>query len=55
MATERCTICDQTLPFSETVHLLIHTNTEAGVVDYYVCRSCYEDHIASLFDESAEE
>lgn len=49
MATEQCAICGETVPFSGTVHLLIHTNAEAGVVDYYACRGCYEEHLEPLF------
>jgi hypothetical protein len=49
MPSEDCGICSATVPFAETVHVLIHTKTDEGVVDYYVCRSCYEDEMAPLF------
>lgn len=50
---DTCAICGQDVPFSLSVHVLIHTNTEAGVVDYDVCRSCYEEQLAPLFDYGA--
>lgn len=46
---ETCGVCADEVPYSLTVHVLIHTKTDAGVVDYYVCRSCYEDHLEPLF------
>ena len=49
MAGEPCRICDATVAFSETVHVLLNARGEDGVVDYYVCRSCYEEHLAPLF------
>lgn len=49
MPTEKCGICNGTVSFSETVHMLIHTKTDEGVVDYYICRSCYEEKVAPLF------
>lgn len=50
MPTERCGICSTVVPFSETVHVLIHTRTEDGVVDHYVCRGCYEEEVAPVFE-----
>lgn len=50
MSTEGCGICDREVPFADTVHVLIHTRSEKGVVDYYICRDCYEDDVAPLFD-----
>lgn len=49
MPTEHCGICGTPVPFSETVHVLIHTRTEEGVVDHYVCRGCYEAEVAPAF------
>lgn len=49
MPAEPCRICEGNVPFSETVHVLLHTRSDAGVVDHYVCRSCYEDRLAPLF------
>jgi len=48
--TETCGICDQSVPFSATVHVLVHTHGETGVVDQYVCRACYEDRVAPLLE-----
>lgn len=50
MPTEECGICDRTVPFDNTVHVLIHTKSEAGVWDSYVCRPCYEAEIEPLFE-----
>ncbi|MFB6114213.1 MAG: hypothetical protein ABEJ58_08965 [Halodesulfurarchaeum sp.] len=50
MNTEECGICHETVSFSDTVHVLIHTKSERGVVDFYVCRSCYEEDLDPLFD-----
>jgi len=50
MATERCAVCDGVFPFDDTVHLLIHTNTEDGVLEWYVCQQCYEQDVASLLE-----
>ncbi|MEF8851317.1 MAG: hypothetical protein V5A28_02705 [Haloarculaceae archaeon] len=48
--TEQCSVCGGRVPFSGTVHVLVHTQSDEGVVDYYVCRSCYEAELAPLFD-----
>lgn len=50
MSTEACGVCNETVSFSDTVHVLIHTKTDQGVVDYYVCRHCYDENLAPLFD-----
>lgn len=47
---EECGICGEAVPYSVTAHVLIHPNTDEGVMDYYVCRSCYDERIAPLFD-----
>lgn len=52
MLTEECGICGATVPYSNTVHILIHTKSEAGVVDHYICQQCYERDIEELFDLS---
>lgn len=49
---ETCGICGKDVPFSLTAHVLIHPNTDEGVVDYYVCRHCFDDRVAPLFDGS---
>lgn len=50
MTTEPCRICGAVVPFDDTVHMTIHTRSEDGVVDYYVCRGCFEDDLEDLFD-----
>lgn len=51
---ERCRFCGESYPFGDTVHLLVHTQSEAGVLDFYVCRGCYESEIADKFEDIAE-
>lgn len=55
MAEEVCGVCGKEVPFSTTVHILIHTRSDAGVVDYFVCRSCYEADIEPLFADATPE
>lgn len=50
MTTEPCRICEAVVPFDDTVHMTIHTKSADGVVDYYVCRNCFESELEGLFD-----
>lgn len=50
MTTEPCRICEAVVPYDDTVHMTIHTGGEAGVVDYYVCRDCFESEFEDLFE-----
>lgn len=50
MLPEECGICDSTVPFSDTVHVLIHTKSDEGVLDYYVCRECYDSELEPTFN-----
>ena len=50
MAGEECAICEALVSFSDTVHVLIHTRSDEGVVDYYVCGACYGEDLAPLFE-----
>lgn len=54
MPTEQCGICTKEVFFADTVHVLVHTRTEEGVVDYYVCRECYEAELAPVFAAAPE-
>lgn len=47
---ETCGICEEQVPFANTVHVLVHTKSDAGVIDHYVCRACYEEHLQALFE-----
>lgn len=49
MPTEHCAICGSTTPFDTTVHVMLNPTHTEGVDDYYVCRGCYDDHLADLF------
>ena len=55
MATEACAVCESVQAFADTVHVLVHTNTDAGVVDHYVCRQCYEEHLAPVLPDAVDE
>ncbi|WP_157502892.1 hypothetical protein [Halobacterium sp. CBA1126] len=48
--TATCDICGDDVALSHAAHTTINTKTDAGVVDYYVCRGCYEADLAPLFD-----
>ena len=50
MTGEPCRICEAVVSFSDTVHVLLNPRGEEGVVDYYVCRNCYEERLVPLFD-----
>ncbi|QLD85482.1 hypothetical protein HWV23_07000 [Natronomonas halophila] len=50
MAVEACGLCEREVPFDETVHVLVHTHGESGVVDRYVCRACYERELEPVFE-----
>jgi len=47
---EQCGICGETVPFSATVHMMVHTKSDDGVIDQYICRRCYDDRVASLVE-----
>lgn len=54
MSTEPCGICGAVVPYKDTVHVTIHTKSDAGVVDDFICRSCYEAEFQEFFEEEAE-
>lgn len=49
MATETCGVCGEAVPFSMTVHVVLHVE-EGEVKDHFVCRDCYESEIEPLFE-----
>ena len=55
MATETCKLCEAVVPYSEAVHLTIHTKSEAGVVDGYLCPDCYNEALSGVFDSEPAE
>lgn len=54
MVDETCSVCGTDVHYSMTVHVLIHTKSDAGVVDYFVCRPCYEAELEPLFDDAPD-
>jgi hypothetical protein len=50
MASEQCGVCEAVVPYSDTVHVTVHTKSEAGVVDAYICRDCYEDRLEGFLE-----
>jgi hypothetical protein len=53
VALETCGVCGEQVPFSNTVHILVHTKSDAGVIDQYICRGCYEAELAPLFESQS--
>lgn len=53
MPTEDCGICDARVPLDDTAHLLVNPPGDGPVTDHYVCRRCYEDDLAALFEWEA--
>lgn len=51
MSPEECGICEDLVSFSQTVHVMIHTHSDEGVIDFYVCQRCYEDGLRPLFSQ----
>lgn len=52
---EDCSICGTTVPFSVTTHVMLNPSGEEGVSDWYVCQSCYEEHLEGLFSTAESE
>ncbi len=50
MSTEPCRVCEATVPYSDTVHVMVHTKSGAGVVDGYLCHDCYEEHLQAWLE-----
>lgn len=47
---EDCTVCGARVPFADTVHLLVNTHEDDDVLDRYLCRDCYGEHLAALVE-----
>jgi hypothetical protein len=54
MVIESCSVCETVVPYSDAVHVTIHTKSDAGVVDGFLCRGCYEERLGEHFDGGAE-
>ena len=56
MLTEQCVACGADVPLSGAVHMLVNPKGEAEVVDGYLCRGCYEEHVEPILpgDAAAE-
>lgn len=52
---ESCAVCGGEFPFSNTVHMLVHTQSDEGVLDLHVCKPCYESEIAARFSNAEDE
>jgi hypothetical protein len=46
---ETCPVCGGEVPLEHAAHLTVNTKTEDGVVDHYLCQSCYEAELRPLF------
>ena len=52
---EECAVCDGAFAFSNTVHILIHTQSDEGVIDLSVCKPCYQAELEPIIsDEEVE-
>lgn len=49
---EPCGVCGEQVAIRHAIHVTIHTKEEAGVVDHYVCRPCYERKLTPQFEAS---
>lgn len=47
---EPCGVCGEAVAIRHAVHVTIHTKGDAGVVDHYVCKPCYEAEVAPAFE-----
>jgi len=45
---ETCPVCGETVAVRNAVHVTVNTKTDAGILDEYVCRSCYRAELAPL-------
>jgi hypothetical protein len=52
MKPEECGVCGAAVPFADTVHVMIHTHSDEGVLDYYVCQSCYAEDLRPRFPDA---
>lgn len=50
MTTESCAVCEAVVSYSDAVHVTVHTKSEEGVVDDFICRDCYEEKVASVVE-----
>jgi uncharacterized protein YlaI len=50
MSPESCTVCDAVVAYSDAVHMTIHTKSDDGIVDEYICPDCYESEIAAALE-----
>ena len=50
---ETCAACGREVGYRHTVHVVLNPGGDEGVVDHYVCRSCYEEDLAPLFETGA--
>jgi hypothetical protein len=46
--TEQCARCGETVSLDDTVHIMVNAMDHDGVIDGYVCGTCYDDRFAIL-------
>jgi hypothetical protein len=45
---ETCPVCGEAVGVRNAVHVTVNTKGDAGILDEYVCRSCYRAELAPL-------
>lgn len=55
MAGEECEICGDTILFSHAIHVMINPRDVEGVVDFYVCESCFKESLKPLYAPDEEQ
>lgn len=45
---ETCPVCGEAVGVRNAVHVTVNTKGDAGILDEYVCRSCYQAELAPL-------
>ncbi len=51
---EQCRLCGTSVRVATAAHVMLNA-PEAGVRDYYVCSTCYEDSVDPLFSRAVGE
>jgi hypothetical protein len=54
MLTEDCVACGADVPLSDAVHMLVNPKDDSEVVDGYLCRSCYQEHVEPILPDDEE-
>ncbi|MFW5895976.1 MAG: hypothetical protein ACOCUA_01175 [archaeon] len=53
MPPEECGICGAAVALGDAAHVMLNAKSEAGVRDYYVCPTCFEEELLPHFPDPA--